>query len=130
MPGNGHVRGYNEGTIRTALGANIHTLSMLDKDRDLGFYWLHQACPLPPYERAAPLRAIFHWWFQDRGFHVLHAGAAGTDGGAVLLAGKGGAGKSTAALACLGAGLSYLGDDHCLVKQNQDPCVYSLYNSA
>ena len=131
MPGHGLVRGYNDSAIRTALAVDVNALSMLDKDRSLGFYWLRQGHhPLPPYERAAPLKSLLHWWLHDRGLHMAHSGAVGADGGAVLLVGKTGAGKSSAALACLNAGLNYLADDHCLVKQDPNPCVYSLYNSA
>jgi hypothetical protein len=47
----------------------------------------------------------------------------------VLLVAKGGSGKSTTALACLAHGLSYVGDDYCLVRLDP-PFAHSLYCSA
>ncbi|MEO0770938.1 MAG: serine kinase, partial [Cyanobacteria bacterium J06649_4] len=48
----------------------------------------------------------------------------------VLLAGKGGSGKSSTALACLNSELVYASDDYCLVETDPEPYVYSLYNTA
>jgi len=61
---------------------------------------------------------------------LTHAGAVATSDGAVLLVGGAGAGKSTAALACLAAGLHYLGDDYCLVALEPQPWVYGVYATA
>jgi hypothetical protein len=47
---------------------------------------------------------------------VIHAAAVGRRGRFVLLAGKGHAGKTTAALACARAGWSYAGDDYVLAN--------------
>jgi len=61
---------------------------------------------------------------------LLHAAAVGIDGKAVLLTGKGGAGKSTTALSCLSAGMEYYADDYLIVKIEEGrPVVYSLYNT-
>jgi hypothetical protein len=46
-----------------------------------------------------------------------------------LLAGRGGSGKSTTALACLSAGMRYAADDYCLLANDPQPTVYSLYNT-
>gem|GEM_PF-458614 len=50
--------------------------------------------------------------------------------GAVLLVGQTGAGKSTAALACLDAGMRYLSDDRCLLALEPEPRVHCIYNAA
>jgi hypothetical protein len=60
----------------------------------------------------------------------VHAAAVGTPNGGVLLAGKGGSGKSTTALNCINSELGYASDDYCLVAVDPQPYVYSLYNSA
>ena len=59
----------------------------------------------------------------------MHAGAVGRDDGGVLIAGRGGAGKSTTSLACLDGGLLYAGDDYTLVDVDR-PMVYGLYSTA
>ena len=54
----------------------------------------------------------------------------GTDHGGVIITGGGGAGKSTAALLCLEAGLRYLGDDYVVVALDPVATAYSLYCTA
>src|SRR5439155_5504613 len=50
--------------------------------------------------------------------------------GGVLLAGKGGSGKSTTALRCVEAGLRYLADDYCMFSIGPPPKAFSMYNTA
>src|SRR6185312_8823928 len=52
------------------------------------------------------------------------------NGRAALIVGKKGAGKSMTTLACLSAGLGYLGDDKVLVEACETPRVYSVFASA
>ena len=47
----------------------------------------------------------------------------------MLLAGKGGSGKSTTALLCLEAGLRYVSDDYCLLEPGERPRAHCLYNT-
>ena len=47
----------------------------------------------------------------------------------MLLAGKGGSGKSTTALVCLHSSLVYAGDDYCLLATDDGPYVFSLYST-
>lgn len=124
----GDIRGYNDGRIHKHVGDRL--FSSFDSERDLAVYWCENAHELPIYERGAPLRSIFHWWLREQGLQLIHAGAVGTVDGAVLLAGKGGSGKSTTALTCLNAGMRYLSDDYSLVSSGSDPLVHSLYNTA
>ena len=84
----------------------------------------------PYYQIALPLLPLLGWVFAERGLAILHAAAIEIGGGAVLFGGRSGTGKSTTALACLDAGLGYLGDDLCLVEPGEPPMVHSLYCSA
>lgn len=105
------------------------SVSVLDADGNVGLYWIHDAQTLPYYESGAPLRIILQWWMATHGLQLVHAGAVGTQTDGVLLVGKAGSGKSTAALACLLAGLAFAGDDYVLIRSNPSPFVFSLYNS-
>lgn len=125
----GEVDGYNTEEIRTAYRIGSETLSMLDLRRNIALYWTREACALPYYECGAPFLALLHWWMDSRSRQLVHAGAVGTAEGGVLLVGKGGSGKSSTALSCLEAGLSYAGDDYCLIAVDPEPYVHSLYNS-
>jgi hypothetical protein len=71
----------------------------------------------PPWELAIPFRIVLNSWFQRFGGQIIHGAAVGDEHHAVILAGAGGAGKSSTALSCLGhPGLYYLSDDLCLLR--------------
>lgn len=103
--------------------------TMLDNQQQEALYWVQDAKQLPLAEGSAPLLTLLHWWLGQQGGQVVHGAAVGTAAGSALLVGKSGSGKSTTALACLNAGLTYLGDDYCLVTATPQPTVYSLYSS-
>ncbi|MBI4550867.1 MAG: serine kinase [Candidatus Latescibacteria bacterium] len=126
----GEVRGYNDGHISTAFAMGSGVLSLLDASQNLALYWVHDARQLPAYESGAPLLTIFSWWMGRHDRQLVHAGAVGLPAGGVLLAGRGGTGKSTTALSCLHSPLSYVSDDYCLLATKPGPYAYSLYNSA
>ena len=123
----GEVRGYNDDRIYTAYHWDADVLTMLDLQHNVGVYFTHQADRLPFYETGAPLRSVLHWWLQAQGLQLIHAGAVGLEEGGVLLAGKGGSGKSTTALTCLNSRLNYVSDDYCVATADPAPYVYNLY---
>ena len=126
----GVVRGFNDNRYKTVFQGGSNTLSLLDMQNSLGLFWVPDIAKLPFWEFSAPLRVLLHLWMREQGLQVIHAAAVGLQQRAVLLVGKGGAGKSTTALSCLGSKLQYLGDDYCLVGGGSQPIVYSLYSSA
>ena len=63
-----------------------------------------------PEERG--LFVLLPLWYIDNGVSLVHAGLVADGDRGALLAGPGGSGKSTTALACCAAGFDYLGDDH------------------
>jgi len=127
----GEIRGYNDDRIRTAfiLGETAG-LNMLDMHRGQALFWVKDAHSIPYYETGAPLRTIMYWWHCSRGYQVVHSGAIGFSDGGVLLVGRGGSGKSTSCLACLGSELKYAADDYCIVATSPNPHVFSLYSTA
>jgi|GEM_PF-198450 len=104
-------------------------LSVLDRANGNAFYLLREDAPLPFWELSSPFRHILHPWFSTRGVQYTHAGAVGGRRGGVLLAGKGGSGKSTTSLLCASAGMLYAADDYCLTRPG-DATVFSLYGTA
>ena len=82
-----------------------------------------RAAALSPWEAGAPLRRGL-WWALGPEALFVHAGAVATSDGAALIMGASGSGKSTTSLACLRAGMGFLGDDYCLVRD--DPPVVHL----
>jgi hypothetical protein len=126
----GDIRGFGSERIDLALSADVGAVSLLDAEENLGLFWIRAAGHIPTYERGAPLRSILHWWMRRRGRLLIHAGAVGREGKGVLLVGRGGSGKSTAALTCMLNGWRYLSDDYCLLAAEGGPRAYSLYNTA
>ncbi len=126
----GEVRGLENERLQLAVGLDAASVSLLDAGTNHGYYWIRAAEAVSVHERGAPLRSLLHWWMRPRGRHMVHAAAVGTAKGGVLLAGRGGSGKSTTALACLSAGLDYAGDDYCLLSTAEAPHISSVYSSA
>jgi len=115
---------------RTAFEPDGGRLTVLDVERATGYLWYPSVAAVPPWERAAPLRTLLHWWLPSHGTRLIHAAAVETGRRAALLVGPGGAGKSTTALACRERGLGYLGDDYVAVTSGEPrPTVHNLYAS-
>lgn len=106
-----------------------NAMSYLDRATGVAAYVVEDAAALPPWERACPLRALLTWWLSSQSLLLAHGAAVGSPNGAILLAGPGGSGKSTTALACLASGMGYLGDDYVLLE-TQHHRVWSVYGSA
>ncbi len=124
------IKAYDGDRIRTNFHIGPNILSVLDRQQNLACYWIEDAKNIPYWEKGSPLQTILNWWTSDRQHQYVHAGAVGTDDGGVLLAGKGGSGKSSTALACIDSPLLYASDDYCLVSTDPQPYIYSLYNTA
>ena len=124
------IKGYNDHRIRSAFHLGPDILSLLDLQQDLALYWVMDASKIPYYERGYPLQTILNWWAINHGHQYVHAAAVGTEAGGLLLAGKGGCGKSTISMACIDSDLKFAGDDYSLVAIDPFPRVYSLYNTA
>ena len=115
--------------ITVAYAPESTMLSMWDSTTERGVFWIEDLSMLPSWERSAPLVHLFHWLEAERRHALVHAAAIGRRGKGLLLVGAGGAGKSTAALACLEAGFDYVADDYCLVSIDDGPRAHNLYGS-
>lgn len=125
------IRGANGGGFAVAYDLYCGIFSIVSMEHGRAYWWVHSPAQIPDYERAAPLREIVQAWFDHTGGTFIHGAAVGDDGGCVVLVGRGGAGKSTTALASLSGGLRLLGEDYCLLTGvPSQPRIHSLYNSA
>lgn len=124
------IRGFNDERIMTTVQQDSGIFNMLDMKQNLAVYWIQDAQRIPYYESGSPLLRILHRWMAGRNRQLVHAGAVGLREGGVLLAGKGGLGKSTIALSCIDSELFYAGDDYVLLSHELHPCAYSLFNTA
>ncbi len=83
------------------------------------------------YQRGKPLARLLTEWYADQDLGIVHAGLVARGAEGVLLAGKGGSGKSTSALASVRAGLGFLGEDYAALEFLERSSVvgHSVYNS-
>ncbi len=125
----GEIRGYTDDLARLTWHPNPSVISFADMGTGDAVFWIDDARQTPYYESGSPFRSIFHWWFAQRGWQLLHAAAVGTAEGGVIIAGKGGSGKSNTALSCVGY-LPYAADDYCVIAPGAQPFVHSLYGTA
>ncbi len=128
LEGRREIKGLNGNRIRSVFHLGPDILSVLDRARDEGVYWVEDAGSLPYYERGSPLMVLLNWWLSEHRRFVVHAAGIGTAEGGLLLTAKGGSGKSTTTLACLLAGLGAVGDDYAVVDP-EAVRAYSLFNS-
>ena len=86
-------------------------VSMLDRDRGTLEVWIIDGSRLTSGERARPGQFLLTVWLADHGIEVVHSGVVSHEGKGALFAGMSGAGKSSSTMACVEAGLGFLGDD-------------------
>ena len=86
-------------------------LSGMDSRRNIFFTVSHFGSKNDPLLYAHPLLEPFEQWGESQGLLLMHSAVVGTDGKGVIIAGYGGAGKSTLAVSCLLAGMDFVSDD-------------------
>jgi hypothetical protein len=129
-PGAGGPEDDGDREIRALHVGTTGALSVLDVHRRRAVFWAPDPAAVASSDGGAPLLHLLTWWLGRHGRYPVHAGAVGTPAGGVLLIGKGGAGKSTTALACLDSTLLHAGDDYVLLSETPTPFVHGLYQSA
>lgn len=127
----GAVRAYTAPGLRVLHQDYSDTVSVFEPGSGRGCFWVADGDALPFFERAAPLCKLLHLWLAERGLHLAHAAAVAGEAGCVMLAGPARAGKSSTALACIGApGLAHLADDYCVLDTSAArPVLHPLYSS-
>lgn len=125
------IKGYHSRRIRTIFHLGPDILSIYDVERRTALYWVESPESIPYYEVGYPLTPILAWWMEENGLQLLHASAVGGPDGGAIICGKGGSGKSTTALSCIGSRLGFLGDDYCVLDMNDGGArISSLYSTS
>jgi hypothetical protein len=126
----GEIRGLTSGPVFATFSLESGALSLLDEEARSAFFWLLDVRDLTLHEQGAPLLPLLGWFFRERSVQLVHAAAVAWAGRGALLLGRGGSGKSTAALACRAAGLDHVADDYALISATPQPTVHALYGTA
>ena len=111
-------------------GQHAPALYAVDIERRRALYWIAKADDIPVSERTRPFLAIVQVILNSTPWMMVHAAAIAWRGRAALLTGPGRAGKTSLALAGLGAGWRYAGDDYVLVRTSGTPEVAPIYSTA
>jgi GT2 family glycosyltransferase len=126
----GDIWSMSSARIRSAFHWIEFSVNVFDVESREGVFWVGSGACVNNWTRGSPLRTLLHWSMEASGRQLVHGAAVGTEDGALLITGRGGVGKSTTALACLEAGMQFLGDDYVVVGLDPEPRVYRLYGSA
>jgi len=118
------------GDLQVLMHPGRRHLSVFDSRARQAWWWIDDAGELPWYERAAPMRHLVNWWAAKEGLALVHAAAVGRDTVCALLVGRGGAGKSTLALASLASGMRFCGDDMVLLDAGDPWTVHTVWATA
>jgi hypothetical protein len=128
------ARGLLRGPEGSGLAAVYETgygaVTLIDRRSRTLLHRVPDCAALPWWEQAAPLRPALFWALSGPDRHLVHAGAVGDERGGVLLAGAGGSGKTTVALAALAGGMSYVSDDYLLLHTKPEPVAWNLFGTA
>jgi hypothetical protein len=123
----GEIPAFSTELIKAIFYIDQSVLNLVHLGEKKGFYWIRDAEAVPYGEIASPVRVALSFFMQLYRRQFVHAAAIGDERGAVLLVGKGGAGKSTTSLVCLDQGMQFLGDDYCILSNDSGPKVHALY---
>jgi len=125
----GVVDACSDESFRCAFDVETNALLVCNLAKRESQVWFPNIAQLPEWAKAAPFRALLSWLCNRHGMQMVHGAGVSVGDKAVLIAGKGGSGKSTTALACALAGMGYLGDDYCAVDP-RDNRIHMVYRSA
>ncbi len=127
----GLLRGRPDAAVLAVHEAGVGAVTLVDRPGRRLLYRVPDVSTLPWWERAAPLRPALFWALSGQRRHLVHAGAVGdARRGGVLLAGAGGSGKTTVAMAALSASMSYVADDYLLADVGPEPVAWNMYGTA
>jgi hypothetical protein len=127
----GLLRAGPDAAVVAVHEAGVGTVTLVDRRERQLLYRVPDESTLPWWERAAPLRPALFWSLSSPHRHLVHAGAVGDrQRGGVLLAGAGGSGKTTVAVAALSAGMAYVADDYLLLEAGPQPLAWNMYGTA
>ena len=111
-----------DGLLTAQYDVGTRCWSIWEEESQRGLLWIHSLEDLPAWHQTAPFRNLIHWALAHTSAVLLHAGTVDN----LLLAGKGGSGKSTTVAACALAGMGTCGDDMIAVE---DLHAYPVFNS-
>jgi hypothetical protein len=127
--GDSRIRGHIAGPVVATYDADGRLFQLYERRAGRALFHVADGRDLPHWHDRSPFRPLVGLWADEQRLALLHGATVAEHGAAVVLAGRSGTGKSTAALCCLLGGMDFLGDDACLVDA-QPGTVSSVYGRA
>lgn len=120
---------YNKDGKHLLYNHESKVLTGYDKNTKKAYYYIPRLDMLPYYEKAAPMRMIFHHFCEENFMTLVHGASVSINGKGILLIGSGGSGKTTTAISAVLNGFEYLGDDYVILNP-KDRSIFSIYSSS
>jgi hypothetical protein len=105
-------------------------LTLIDTARGRAWFTVRDEGSLAWWERGSPVRPALTRLLGGPHGRLMHAAAVAHGDSGALITGRGGIGKSTLALACVEAGLDYIGEDYVMLVPGAPPTVGLVYTTA
>ncbi len=106
-----------------------HFWQVYHRERKMGMQLMWGEAGVPEWDAGSPLRNFIHWEMGSQGCGLIHSGTLALDGAGILLAGEGGAGKSSTVLAGILRGMTTVGDDYVLVDTGREVTAKAIFNT-
>lgn len=104
-------------------------LTLVDRRQHRALLWYPSASEIASWEFSRPFLSSIHALMLPTAWTPVHGAVVAKGNAAILIVGRGGAGKTTTALVCAEAGWDYLSDDYVLIGGT--PCrACGIYRSA
>ena len=104
-------------------------LAAVDLENSRYYYCVDHEAGAEPVLYGHPMPEMFGLWAMNNSMLMLHSACVGADGTGVLIAARGGGGKSTLAVSCLTGGFDFVGDDYILVNREGPLRAMPLYRT-
>lgn len=123
----GQIRSELSYPTRVAYDFHTNSIVVYDPGTAVCAIWSQDIASYPYWARSTPFRLGLSWIADSFDGEFLHGALISKDEDAVVLAGKGGSGKSTTAIAAQAAGFDLLSDDYFLYESDR---MYPVYTRA
>ena len=121
---------FDDARFKVDYHERTQRLYAYDATEQTAFFLVGDINRLSHQDRSAPFVKILRWWMRQFQTALAHGAVVGIEGQGILIPGQGGSGKSTTAINCLLAGMSYLSDDYFLISAEEEVTAHGIYCTA